>query len=184
MPKTSRTNTSTGASANAASSSIAAGDDEQLTPEATLCASADALYRSGNECCRQRRRYASLVDHEVSEAEQLAALEVATCCDQQLTRMADSYEQAAAQAAGRRDDPWWHRANALWHAAREYTRRHDCCDEASTRFGKHSSTKLGQLALQYDLEASALLALQQALDGYRKVRPESELNGAVPRPRI
>jgi hypothetical protein len=46
-------------------------------------------------------------------------------------------------------------------------------DGASRRSTKHDPETLADLVVQYDLEASALLALRQAADAYRKVRPEA-----------
>ena len=47
-------------------------------------------------------------------------------------------------------------------------------DRVETDFTpKPSRDGLGDLVLQYDLEASALLALRQAADAYRKTRPQA-----------
>jgi hypothetical protein len=43
----------------------------------------------------------------------------------------------------------------------------------SHRSAKRHRDSLADLVLQYDLEASALLALRQAADAYRKLRPEA-----------
>jgi hypothetical protein len=37
-------------------------------------------------------------------------------------------------------------------------------------------TKLTSLGVEYELEASALLALQHAVEAYRKLRPEADLS--------
>ena len=73
------------------------------------------------------------------------------------------------------DEAWWHRANALWHASREYARRHRGCDRAGRDMAgaQHSSDMLASLNIEYELEASALLALKHATEAYRKVRPEA-----------
>jgi hypothetical protein len=42
-------------------------------------------------------------------------------------------------------------------------------------------TKLASLGVEYELEASALLAMQHAVEAYRKLRPEADLSSAAPR---
>ena len=37
---------------------------------------------------------------------------------------------------------------------------------------RHDAEQLGSMQLEYELEASALLALRHAADAYRKTRPE------------
>lgn len=137
---------------------------------------ADRMFRAAQECARQRQRYARLVDHGAHEDEQQGALRVACVCDEVLVSSARSYEAVAANASSHRDEEWWHKANALWHAVREYNRRHQGCDQGSRRFTDHSPTRLGELAMEYDLEASALLALLHAVSAYRKVVPDAELD--------
>ena len=44
----------------------------------------------------------------------------------------------------------------------------------TTKLSKHSSDELGALALEYELDASALLALRQAIAAYRKLQPDAE----------
>mgnify|MGYP003337569643 FL=1 len=39
--------------------------------------------------------------------------------------------------------------------------------------GKHSSDKLGELTLEYELAASALLGLKTAMADYKKLRPDA-----------
>jgi hypothetical protein len=60
-------------------------------------------------------------------------------------------------------------------ASREYARRQRTSKRAGRELGdgKHSTERLGELTLDYDLEASALLLLRQATDGYRRVRPQA-----------
>jgi hypothetical protein len=38
--------------------------------------------------------------------------------------------------------------------------------------GKHSAGELATMQMEYELEASALLALRHAADAYRKTRPD------------
>jgi hypothetical protein len=42
------------------------------------------------------------------------------------------------------------------------------------RLGRQSPNRLAELAMEFDLEASALLNLRMAADAYRAVRPEAE----------
>ena len=146
-------------------------------PALPLCEKADALFRFAAECCRQHRRYACLVDHDVSDSEQQAALRLVAICDELLLEHVEAYEKRAANEQQHREESWFRRANALWMASREYARRHRVSDMESRRLAAHDARKLGRLTLEYDLEASALLALKQAIDEYRAARPEAELNG-------
>jgi hypothetical protein len=136
---------------------------------------ADRLYRAVTECVRQRKRYAKLVEAGVTEEEQQGALKIACICDEVLTQSAAAYETIAADAAIHRSEEWWHKANALWQASREYDRRHRDCDQHSKTFATHSRKELVELAMEYDLEASALLALQQAATAFRKTVPDADL---------
>ena len=149
------------------------------TPEPSVCEKADALFRFAHECCRQHRRYSRLVEIEADEDEQTAALRLVALCDELLLEAANAYEQSCAGKGNHRNDEWWHPANTLWLACREYARRHSLAERASGEFRAHGADKLAELHMEYDLEASALLALQHAVEGYRKVRPEADLNGAA-----
>jgi hypothetical protein len=138
---------------------------------------ADTLYRAAAECCRQHQRYARLVDKGVATAEQKAALEMAYMYDDLLATAMQGYEKVTAGAPARPNDDWWHRGNMLWHASREYIRRHADCDllqRAHRKSQGQSRDGLGEMTMEFDLEASALLALKMALDSYRAVRPEAE----------
>jgi len=84
------------------------------------------------------------------------------------------WEQCAAEGKGTSDDAVWHAANALWHASREFARRHRSCDALTTKPSGHSTEAFGALTLEYELEASALLSLSHAVEGYRKVRSDAE----------
>ena len=81
------------------------------------------MYRAAQECVRQRQRYARLVERAAEEEEQVGALRIACICDEVLASSAASYERIAATASTHREEDWWHKANTLWHAAREYSRR-------------------------------------------------------------
>ena len=148
---------------------------EEDVPADVVGARADALFRAAVECVRQRDRYAMLVEGGFEEHEQQAALAIACCADDCLSRMVELYGAAAAHDTAHSTDGWWRRANALWLASREYQSHHRDCDSAAARFTKHDSSRLATLAVEYDLEASALLALRMAVDAYRKERPAAEL---------
>src|SRR5262245_9786395 len=130
---------------------------------------ADRMFRSAMECFRQRERYARLVASGAHDLEQLAALRVAGLCDEILDEAVSGYEARAGEAS-LGDDEWRRQANALWHAAREYRRRPASNNVPATKGGS-----LQKLAMEYDLEASALLALKLALGGFRQICPDCEL---------
>jgi len=170
MPK----NTQTDATATAAD----AGSDVHESPAAALCARADALFRAACECCRQHERVARLVAQSDDAAEHKAAYAMVDHCDRTLETMAAAYEKASARVRpDGEDEGWWRKANALWHASREYARRHSESERLAKRAngtnGARGAASLATLNMDYELEASALLALKQALEGYKKVRPHA-----------
>ena len=130
------------------------------------------MFRAAMECMRQRERYIRLVASGAHDLEQLAALRVAAVCDDILNETMESYEKLSADSSPS-DDEWRRQANALWHACREYRRRQQLRDDEKTRAGR--GPKLQKLALEYDLEASTLLALKLALGGFRQICPDCEL---------
>ena len=133
---------------------------------------ADALYRAAVECCRQHDRAAKLsaTDEPELEHEHLDAL--CKMCDGSLVELAEAYVDAAGAVHPDREEAWWHKANAVWHASREYARRHAGCDELAKRLSsKHTPDKLSSMHMEYELEASALLALRHAAEAYVKTRP-------------
>jgi hypothetical protein len=140
----------------------------------TCIQQADILYRAASECHRQHTRYSRLVDRGASDDEQRNALEMAYLCDDALGTAILGYEKASAKTGAKEDEPWWHKGNMLWHASREYIRRHSNCDGMAKRLGRQSPNRLAELAMEFDLEASALLNLRMAADAYRAVRPEAE----------
>jgi hypothetical protein len=135
---------------------------------------ADAMLRTALECCHQHDRLARLIERPALEMEHRAADEMCTRVAERLAQMAETYCEAAKDLRpnGGPDEAWWHCANALWHASREFARRQPSGNGAR-RSTKHDPGALGNLVVEYDLEASALLALRHAADAYRKVRPEA-----------
>jgi len=151
----------------------AAPDAAPSDPIAIVRARADALYRAAIECCRQHDRAAKLFGSSDPELEHKHADALCAMCDGSLAELSQAYESAAAHAQPGGDTDWWHKANALWHASREYARRHAGCDALSKRLSsRHSPEQLATMQMEYELEASALLALRHAADAYRKTRPE------------
>ncbi len=125
------------------------------------------------ECIRQRERYARLVASGAHDLEQLGAHRVAVVCDEILDEAVSAYEKLAGDAS-HSDDEWRRQANALWHASREYRRRP--ATDTGAPGAQVKGGMLQKLAMEYDLEASALLALKLALGGFRQICPDCELD--------
>jgi hypothetical protein len=134
---------------------------------------ADALCRSASEAARQHERVAKLNDRGAHHSEMQEATALCDLAHQHLKARAELYESSASGGKGSLDDACWHAANTLWQAARDYGRRHLAGDASSAKFAKHAPDKLGELTLDYELEASALLQLRNALNAYKKLRPEA-----------
>lgn len=133
---------------------------------------ADALCRCAIECCRQHERLAHLVKIGALPVEQRAAQSLAGLCDDALAELSAAYERAADKTPAGSRDACWHAANGLWLASREFARRARTSARAGRGIGEHRDrARFEELALDYDLEASALLLLKQATEAYRKVRP-------------
>jgi hypothetical protein len=151
----------------------AASDAAPVDPVANVRARADALYRAAIECGRQHDRAAKLFGSSDPELEHKHADAMCAMCDGSLVELSEAYQTAAAHVHLDKDAEWWHKANALWHASREYQRRHAGCDALSKRLAsKHSPEQLATMQMEYELEASSLLALRHAAEAYRKTRPE------------
>jgi hypothetical protein len=119
---------------------------EQKSPVLVVRDAADAMFRAAAECCHQH--------------------------DEHLDDLSAVYQQTAASIVPTGDDAeWWHRANALWLASREYLRRSGGCETETKNLKEHSAERLNELHTEYELEASALLALKHAADAYRRSRP-------------
>ena len=150
-----------------------ANDAAPADPVVVVRARADALYRAAIECCRQHDRAAKLFGSSDPEQEHKHAEAMCAMCDGSLAELSAEYQTAAAHLQLPKELEWWHKANALWHASREYARRHAGCDALSKSLSsKHSAEQLGSMQMEYELEASALLALRHAAEAYRKTRPE------------
>lgn len=134
---------------------------------------ADALFRSAKESCHQHERLSRLLALGAEDVEFAAACELASIADRQLGDQVLRYELGAAAGKGKEGDGWWHAANALWMSAREYGRRHAASDAAGARFKRHGTAQFGEIALDYELEMSARLALKQAIKEYGALRPDA-----------
>jgi hypothetical protein len=170
MPKSQRP-----AAPGAQNGATAVADDEQpFFPLDVLRSRADRLARAARECCRLHSRCADVCARQDVDGDELqCALELAAMADRQLAEAAEAYAKAGAKLHPDGDDAgWWHQANALWLAAREHVRRHSLGDRLSKRVGtEHSPERLTELHVEYALEASAILSLQQAADAYCRARP-------------
>lgn len=160
---------------SAAPGALTAPSAPEPTSHELVRARADQLFRAAAECCRQHERYSHLTERGVDDGELKGVFEVVALCDRLLCDAGVTYEKASARThPDGPDGEWWRLANALWMAAREYERRHDGCDQAARRMSAaHDPRKFAELRMDYELEASALLSLKQAVEAYRRVRPES-----------
>ena len=137
-----------------------------------LEAAADALYRAASEVARQHERVVKLNEKGAHHSELQEATELRDVSHKHLKARAELYEASAAGGKGGHDEAYWHAANALWHAARDYCRRAGECDETASKLKKHSPEQLNALAMEYELEGSALLAMRNTMAAYRKLRPD------------
>ncbi len=144
---------------------------ESATP---LTDAADALFRAAIEACRQHERVARCSGRGCTDDELKEMAELCELGHRHLAARTTAWEAAAAGGQGKSEDAFWHSANTLWHASREYARRHHSCDALNTKVSRRSTDALGALTLEYELEASALLALSHAVAGYRKLRTDAE----------
>lgn len=133
---------------------------------------ADAMFRAACECCHQHDRVSRVHAKSAVDEEVRAAQEACAHCDEVLGNLSATYEQVTAgvHPTGK-DEEWWHRANALWLASREYLRHNVGCDAASKELKDHGPARLDALHMEYELEASALLALRHAAEAYKQNRP-------------
>lgn len=140
----------------------------------TVRDSADALFRAAVECCHQHDRVSRVSAKSSIEEEFQAAQRACESCDETLRELSEAYEKASASVHPTGpDEGWWRRANGMWLASREYLRRRGGCDASSKELKEHGPDRLNELQTEYELEASALLALRQAADAYRQDRPNA-----------
>jgi hypothetical protein len=135
------------------------------------CDVADAMARAATESCRQHERLHAVMERGCPDIELNGIASVCEACDRHVTELATAFE-AASQANGFPDEQARRAANSLWHASREFVRRHEGSDLAATQLKRHSAQKLTELHTEFELQASALLALRQAVVTYRRTRPD------------
>jgi hypothetical protein len=148
-------------------------------PPPSLRDIADALYRAACESCRQHSRYAAVLERDALAVEQLAAAEAVELTDQLLESVVEKYERAASELPRSAGEDWWHQANTLWLASREWLRHRDASDGMTRTIQRHGVDELEVLHVGFELEASALLALRHAADAFKRVRPDAEITLAT-----
>ena len=113
---------------------------------------ADALYRCAAEAVRQHERVARLNERGVHHTELSEASALRDLSHQHLRARGDLYEMAAAAGRGGHDEAYWHAANGMWHAAREYCRRNADCDVATFKPGTVTGAILNDMGAQLEPE--------------------------------
>lgn len=161
------------AGTRAAKSSSSALLDEGAEPQSPV-ACADALARTAYETCRQHERLSRLNGLGVLHAELEAAHALVDTCDLALAECVVTYEKRCGKAPVSDDNDVHSKANTLWLAARDYLRRHSIAEKASRQLTQHDIEKLSDLQMEYELMASALLALKQATAAYGVLRPDAK----------
>jgi hypothetical protein len=139
----------------------------------TMQCAADSLFRLSEECCRQQSRLARVLELSCGEEELAAVVEVSVLGAKALDAAGARYAAIGSESHDGLSEECWHAANSLWHASREYARRHQSCNVKSALRSRHSATQLGELAVEYELKASAVLALRYAVEQYARLRPEA-----------
>ncbi len=148
--------------------------DPNVTTVDLLRAKADGLFRVSLECIRQQDRCAHLGTLSCAQTEKRLAHASARHSIEALATMLESYEKSSSSLKVEgADEAWWRKANAVWMASREFARRHSGTDVASKNLEAPDAGRFGELALDFELEASALLALRHAAEAYRQVRPDA-----------
>ncbi|HEY5491525.1 MAG TPA: hypothetical protein VIK25_10090 [Gemmatimonadaceae bacterium] len=140
-------------------------------PPVLQCA-ADAMFRAADECCRQQARLSRVLELSCGEAELEGVIEVSVVSARVLETAGAQYTGLASESHDGLDEACWHAANTMWHASREYARRHQACNVKSAKLSRHAPAQLGALAVEYELKASAVLALRYSVEQYAKARPE------------
>lgn len=135
-----------------------------------LCS--DALARTAFETCRQHERVSRLIALGVSSNELQAAHAMVDTIDLALAEAVRDFEKKCAKVPVADVAEVRQAANSMWLSAREYLRRHSIAERASRQITQGDDT-LGDLHFEYELEASALLALKQATNSYQKLRPDT-----------
>lgn len=146
--------------------------EREATPTVPMVRdAADALYRAAIECCHQHDRVSRIVGSSQVDEELVEAQKVCETCSESLRALTANYETVSASVHPTgSDEQWWHCANGLWLASKEYLRRHQGCDAATRQLKNHGPERLGELHTEYELEGSSLLALRHAAEAYKRDR--------------
>lgn len=128
----------------------------------------NALYRAAAECCHQHDRLAALIKVSADDAEFEAAWAATELAEAQLVARTAAYEEIAAAGRGAESEEWWHAANGLWMACREYSRRYSASNDSASRRKRHGAAELGEITMDYELELSARMAVVGALRSYSR----------------
>ena len=148
--------------------------DPNVTTVDLLRAKADGLFRTAQECIRQQDRCAHLGKLSCGQTEKRVTQSAARHSIEALATVLESYEKSSSSLKVEgADEAWWRKANAVWMASREFARRHSGTDMASKDLETPDAGRFGELAVDFELEASALLALRHASAAYAQVRPEA-----------
>lgn len=156
-------------STRSTTSSVYTDDDTQTSGPLDCC---DGLARTAAETCRQHERLSKLMALAVGKAELAAALAMVDTIDLALAEAVTEFEKKAAKATVSDQPDVRAAANAMWLSAREYLRRHSFAEKASRQLSQNGDA-FGDLHLDYELEASALLGLKQNTAAYQKLRPDT-----------
>jgi hypothetical protein len=157
--------------ATRSSAAPALADDQNDTPgPLPFC---DALARTASETCRQHERLSRLMELNVSQTELEAAHAMVDTIDLALAECVSDFERSCDDSPVSEQADVRMAANSMWLAAREYLRRHSIAEKASRQIGQRDADTFGDLQMEYELEASALLGLKQATSTYQKLRPET-----------
>lgn len=151
-------------------SSAARLSEPTLTPSASACGAADALLRASAECVHQHERLGRALELACSDGELQHIAKCTELAHTQLQVTTAAYDKTATAAPEAKDQAWWHAANGLWNASNRFLQRTAGTDNVSRLAGKHSKEKLAELAMEYELERSALLALKHAVEEFGDVR--------------
>lgn len=143
-------------------------DDHSPHPEAV----SDALCRTAAETCHQRDRRARLIQIHAPLWELAAAEALVDTCDLALEEAITEFNKEGTDSPASDAIELRKTANALWLAARDYIRRMSIASRAARQIGQqHDADALSGLRMEYEFEASSLLALKQAVAAYLKLRP-------------
>ncbi|MCO4097959.1 MAG: hypothetical protein HEQ38_00910 [Gemmatimonas sp.] len=147
-----------------------ADDPTTVAPSPISCC--DALARTAVETWRQHERLARLMQLRAEQDELEAAHGMVDTIDLALAESVKNFERVAATIPVTDQADLRQAANALWLSAREYLRRHSIAERASRQIAQRDADTLGDLQMEYELEASALLGLKHSTATYQKLRPD------------